>query len=362
MDVQVNTTELDPGDYQLMVMQPDGKPRPVPIAILPSPPKLEGAPFPAYQGEATRDITLRGERLNLIAHMKSPGAEVTLTPASPDGTERKATIHLDPKASAGQAFDLTVFVENRSEPLTIAPGIRVSGPRPKITESRLSLPPEVAVGLMPAELPSRYFLSAMLSVSNMGTENTVDLRCRGDRESRLLLHAGAKSAAGSMDVLGPNQLFLTFDDSGFPNGCEVLASVESTDAEAEGYSIGRILRVPKIQSLETQSLETTEPSAGAGELTGALKATLTGQDLETIERTGWDATTGTAVTELPSPIPGEGQKQILRITLPLPGAPDAPLYVWLRGEATGRATTIHAPAQAKPKPGLAAKTEGQSSK
>jgi len=70
---------------------------------------------------------------------------------------------------------------------------------------------------------------------------------------------------------------------------------------------------------------------------------LTGLNLEMIQKVGWDATTGTAVPGLPSPIPGQGQQQSLLINLPDPPNPKATLYIWLHGEPTGRATTITLP-------------------
>jgi hypothetical protein len=80
---------------------------------------------------------------------------------------------------------------------------------------------------------------------------------------------------------------------------------------------------------------------------------LCGRDLEMIDRAGWDPEHGIQVSELPAPVPGDGQKQELRIVLPdSPPSPDAPLYIWLRGETQGRASLIHAPA-----PPLKAKQE-----
>ena len=68
---------------------------------------------------------------------------------------------------------------------------------------------------------------------------------------------------------------------------------------------------------------------------------LEGWDLETIERTGWNATLGLPTAELPRPIAGQGAKQTLRIAMPWPSpAPKSPLFVFLRGESQGRVTRI----------------------
>ena len=45
-------------------------------------------------------------------------------------------------------------------------------------------------------------------------------------------------------------------------------------------------------------------------------------------------------TEIPSPVAGEASKERLRIVVLWPApAPHAPLYIWLRGETTGRLTS-----------------------
>jgi hypothetical protein len=99
---------------------------------------------------------------------------------------------------------------------------------------------------------------------------------------------------------------------------------------SDTYKLGRVIRLPHIDSFELTN-EKRGPSAYVG--------ILTGQDLETIEKTGWEPEAGLPVSELPRPIAGQGQKQSLKAVLPWPApAPHSALYIWLRGEAQGRAT------------------------
>jgi hypothetical protein len=67
-------------------------------------------------------------------------------------------------------------------------------------------------------------------------------------------------------------------------------------------------------------------------------------NLEMIEKMGWDDDNGVDVSGLPTPLPGPGLKQSIRINLADPQSPDTMLYIWLRGDAKGRATTVKAPA------------------
>jgi hypothetical protein len=67
---------------------------------------------------------------------------------------------------------------------------------------------------------------------------------------------------------------------------------------------------------------------------------LTGENLQVISKTGWNAEKGFPVEGIPTPVPGSNGEQTLRIELPWPPpSPSAPVYIWLRGEEKGRATT-----------------------
>ncbi len=333
MDIQINTGELDPGDYRLLLTQVDGKPHSVPLAILAVPPRLENSPFSIHQGDAVTSITLRGEHLDRIVKLDSLAGTVTLKTAAADGSSRDATLALDHGATSGGAFDLKLFVENRSEPLDVHNGIRIIGPRARVIGSRVSPPTASDVALHPGELPSPAILSAMLKVKDLEPQAEVALSCRGDRQPRLRVHAGERGSTNSVEPLGAENLFLTFDDGVFPNACELMASLDDgVDPGApEGYPLGRIVHVPKIGRLEVL------PGASGG----TFEAALSGEHLETIERVGWAPETGVTVDELPASVPGEAAKQTLRITIPsAPPSGDAPLYVWLTGETTGRATAV----------------------
>jgi hypothetical protein len=43
---------------------------------------------------------------------------------------------------------------------------------------------------------------------------------------------------------------------------------------------------------------------------------------------------------MPVPLQGPGQQQTLAAILPVPPTKNSPLYLWLRGEKIGRATSI----------------------
>jgi hypothetical protein len=134
--------------------------------------------------------------------------------------------------------------------------------------------------------------------------------------------------------MNPDQIFLSFDTNGWPAGCSIQVRINNgPDGLSGPCLLGRLVRFPHVDSFQVVSSET---------MSGTFVGQLTGTDLQNIEKVGWTSTDGIAVTELPSPIPGAGMHQSLKVTLP--GAepmPHAPLYIWLRGDQQGRLTTIH---------------------
>ena len=75
------------------------------------------------------------------------------------------------------------------------------------------------------------------------------------------------------------------------------------------------------------------------EATQLYEGILTGEHLYQIVRTGWNETEGCPVVGAPAPSPTGSEEQTLRIPVPWPPPePHAPLFIWLHGEETGRAT------------------------
>jgi hypothetical protein len=110
---------------------------------------------------------------------------------------------------------------------------------------------------------------------------------------------------------------------------------------SQPFTLAHILRSPQVESF---TVSQDQPQ------NGTRQYQITGQNLEMIEKLGWDETTAVPVSNLPAAVPGPGFKQSLSIRLPDPPQPDATLDVWLRGDHQGRATTIKAPVLPAPPP------------
>jgi hypothetical protein len=66
-----------------------------------------------------------------------------------------------------------------------------------------------------------------------------------------------------------------------------------------------------------------------------------GKNLESIAQAGWNSDMGFAIESIPTPVAGGGDEQTLKLEVPWPApAPHSSLYIWLRGEEKGRATTV----------------------
>jgi hypothetical protein len=184
-------------------------------------------------------------------------------------------------------------------------------------------------GEIPAGAPSSFALRAQ----NLDARPLLTLTCPNLPyiNQAVALHSGETKDGVQLDFAGEGLLYLSLDPGVVgQSGCKLTATLTSDSAgESDPFALGRIIRLPRLAKF-------TLTDQKAGDL---YIGQLVGQDLQTIEKTGWDAKTGFAVQGIPTPVPGTPQEQTLNIALPWPPpSPHAPIYVWLRGETEGRLT------------------------
>ena len=334
-DAELDTNGLKPGAYQLLLAQSDDVSHPIPITVLPPDPKLEDLPLRPNLDETGQKLLFRGSGLDRIEKLSSDAGEIDLGPPSHAGDTREATIKLGSKAVKGQRFNLRMKVEGIEAPLTVADAIEIRAPRPRIMSVRKSYPQNFAVALNDDEIPAAVTASFALEVAHADDAPVVDVTCgdAGRLRQKLHLAAGDRNGDARLDMAGDGELFLSLDPGmvGRP-GCRLEASVTSPEGTSDTYPLGRILRVPRIAQFVL-----TDQKLADGMYAGTLK----GEDLDTIEQTGWDAQHGLPVQSIPDAAAGQPRQQQLSIELPWPApAPHAPVFVWLRGESKGRATGV----------------------
>ncbi len=340
MDVELEPAALGTGNYKLILAQANGPAHDVPLEIHPPNPTLEGLPLRANLGEPQQTILLRGTRLERITHITTPNATWELAPVAPDThdlVERKATVKLQSSAHNGELVAATLGVQDIQSPLTLAGAFQVAGPRPKISGVSLSLSQPPDVRLDDEEIPAGTAISFSLLTRNIDGHPALGLNCanEGFTKSPLVLHPGDRTTFAQLDFAGEDGLFLSIDPGVVgQSGCQLAAIVTTESAGvSDPVVLGRLIRLPRIEKFSL-----SEEKLGTSLFSGSL----TGVDLQIIDKTGWDSKTGFPVQGIPTPVAGGNpQEQTLKVELPWPPpSPHAPIYVWLRGESTGRLTDV----------------------
>jgi hypothetical protein len=339
LQVELDTSSRPAGAYLLRLTQASGAPHDVAITLHPPNPTLAQLPWRVNLGEPEQEVELHGTALERIESITSRDAQWKLAPVPPgshDLTQRPAEIKLLPGAKKDQLLDASVEVEGLHAPLRVSDVLRVAGPRPKILGAQASFPQQSNIALQPGEIPSGSAVSFAIQAENVGAQPALALACRDASDTRqaVTLRPGDKTRDAELDFAGQGVLFLSLDPGTVgQSGCVLTASLDSPDTgDSNPYALGHVIRLPRIEKFAL-----SDEKAGETLYLG----TLTGSDLQIIAKTGWNAQTGFPVQGIPTPLPGQSGQQTLRIELPWPPpSPRAPLFVWLRGESSGRETQI----------------------
>jgi hypothetical protein len=341
MDVQIDTASLNPGNYTLLIAQQDGHSHAVPVRVLPPEPRFDNLPIQVNEGVSAQHYVLKGERLDLLAKLTVPNATIELGPPSSGGTERDLVVRLAAHNSSGPgpgaALPVKAELTDRSAVVALPDALQITGPLPAIASSQLSLPPDMEIALRSNEFPAGYTLTAVLDVRNIDVKSELRLACAEGVGAQAGLHIGSKDAVSSLQRLSPDQLFVSYDTSGFPAGCTLQAWLDNGRAgRSPAFTVAHLIRLPKIVSFAPLVSANPDNPVPAG-----LHAyEITGDSLEMIGQLGWDQSLGMDVAGLPAAIPGKGQLQSLVVNLPDPPVAGASLYIWLRNETSSRATNV----------------------
>ncbi len=322
----IDTARFRAGQHLMAMYTPDGRAFEMPVRVLPPNPAIENTPVRVNMGEKEQAVLLRGSGLDRIQKIDSPLGEVELGAAARDGRSREVIVRLGAGTTKGQRGPFSLKVEGMEAPLEVPDVLSVAGPRPKIAAVDASLPEDIGTTLRSGELPAGALASFAIKVADIEGQPTVHLVCGADEKT---LRPGERAGTARLDAAGPEMLFLSLDPSSLGrSGCTMMATVEAGTGKSDAQKLGRVVRLPRIDGFAL-----TDEKVGEGSYAGVL----TGRDLETIDRAGWDAKTGQPVAGLPKAI--DSDRQSLRVVLPWPApSPHAPVYIWLRGEAEGRMT------------------------
>ncbi|MGH9398217.1 MAG: hypothetical protein ACRD18_15370 [Terriglobia bacterium] len=337
MSVSVDTSSLAHGSYHLLLTQGTGKSQGVPIVVHPPNPKIDNLPLRVNLGQPSQVITLHGTGLDRIEAISSKSAAWAVAQANPGsaGTERNATVTLHPGLNDGQVIGASMAVEGIHEDVDLPSALQIAPPRPKIVSVSESFPKAGDVALRPGEIPSGAAASFAFHTYHVTGRPSLAISCSNSGQTRQLinLQPGDQNGQAQLEYAGEGVLFLSLDPGvAGQSGCFLTATVTIPDAGAsDPKALGRVILLPQIDKF----------SLSNERIRGSLyQGNLTGQNLQMIEKTGWNANKGYPVEGIPTSILGSTQEQTLKIALPWPSpSPAAPVYIWLRGESRGRRTS-----------------------
>jgi len=333
LEIQIDTSTLNAGPYTLALTQQGASVQNVDVTVVTPPPVIANLPLTINCGSEDDEITLAGKDLDRITELSSPQATFKLSPAESGATTRTVRVTTTAKWQNGSTAGLQMGVRGYPAPVVVANALLLAGARPKINAVEPSIPSGLPIALHPGELLAGVLTNLLLRIDADSPVAAVTLRCREAKGEAVRVRPGESEDRVRMQPVQEGTVFLSVDPSRWSAPCRLTATVETKEnGISRPYDIGTVIRMPTVESFRL-----TDETAGDGLYIGILQ----GRELELIEKTGWDAQNGQLVSTLPSAIVGEGNRQSLRITMPWPSpAPHAPLYIWLRGEAEGRATTV----------------------
>jgi hypothetical protein len=335
MKVEIDTSAFEPGEYLLELTQRNGVTQEIPLTIHPPTPQLLNLPLHVNLGETKQTVSLRGSGLERICKLTSDGASWDLAavpPGSHDLTERQAVVRLTTDLKKGDKLAAMMEVHGIHRPIQISDALQVVGPRPKILSARASFNQQTDVALREGEIPAGLAVSFAIQTGNAGERPALEVSCRNSNLTKraLVLRPGDREGSTQLDIVGEGVLYLSVDPGAVgQSGCELTATLsDASTGSSDPYLIGRVIRLPQISKFSLTDQKLSPP---------LYSGTLTGRDLQLIEKTGWNEREGYGVQGIPTPLAGNPQEQILKIALPWPPpTPQAPVYIWLRGEREGR--------------------------
>ena len=331
--VTLNLGTAKQGVYRLLLAQSDGVEHEIPISVLPPDPKISNRPIRVNAGEAREPLRFLGSGMERIEAVSSEAGEIS---GAPDGQGWSGEIVLKAGLAKGRKFPVLLNVRGLEKPVMVADAIEMVGPRPKIQSVRKSLSDMLGIHIGADELPSGTAVGLVLTVSHLheSGQPRLELACDSGERPGLALSPGEASGRARLTFAGPGAIYLSFDPGavGYP-GCRLECTiVQDPEGRSDRFQLGTVIRVPHLDKFTL-----TGEKVGDSSYAGILE----GRDLDVIDKTGWDEAHGLPVESIPAPVPGDSSRETLRVVLPWPApAPHAPLYIWLRGEAAGRKTTV----------------------
>ncbi len=359
--IDLDPSELSAGFYQLKIASSGKTTTNADLTIYPPDPKILNGPFRINRGSgAPNTLTLQGTGLDWICGISSDKltwelhedprvCDLESWPSAGLQSKRTAAVSLDEESDfkEGDCLPFQLQLLSRTGDRSVSGGcVEVVGSRPSIVGHERRLPPGAESGLKEDEIPSGVHVGFSIQVENLSSSPSLELECipaGKPFQAALTVGAGQNQGMASLSVTGNDALFLSLDPGGLyvPN-CVLTARLnDRVRGLSNSYALGKVIPLPRIERfvVKPERLDDRVECSLGNRNPPLYEGVLTGEHLHRIAKTGWNEREGCPVVSTAIPSPTGSQEQTLRITVPWPPPePHAPLFIWLHGEETGRAT------------------------
>ena len=359
--IDLDTGELSAGFYQLAIASSGKTTTNADLTIYPPDPKILNGPFRINRGSgAPGTLALQGTGLDWICGISSDKltwelhedprvCDLESWPSAGLQSKRTAAVSLDDESDfkEGDCLPFQLQLLSRTGDRSVSGGcVEVVGPRPSIVGHERRIPPGAASGLKEGEIPTGVHVGFSIRVENLSSPPSVELGCipaGKPFQAALTVGDGQNQEVAALSLTGNDALFLSLDPGGLhvPD-CVLTARLnDRVRGLSNSYALGKVIPLPRIErfAVKPERVDDQVECSLGNQDAPLYEGVLTGDHLHRVARTGWNEREGCPVVSTAIPSPTGSQEQTLSIAVPWPPpAPNAPLFIWLHGEETGRAT------------------------
>ena len=359
--IDLDTGELAAGFYQLTIASFGKTTTNADLTIYPPGPKILNGPFRINRGsEAPGTLALEGTGLDWVCGISSDKltwelhedprvCDLESWPSTGLQSQRTAAVSLDDESDVqeGDCLPFQLQLLSRTGERSVSGGcVEVAGPRPSIVGHERRLPPGAESGLKAGEIPTGVHVGFSIQVENLISPPSLELGCipaGRPFQAALTVGDGQNQGMAALSLTGDDALFLSLDPGGlYVPGCVLTARLnDRARGLSNSHALGKVIPFPRIErfAVKPERVDGQVECSLGNQDTPLYEGVLTGEHLHRIARTGWNEREGCPVVSTALPSPTGSQEQTLSIAVPWPPpAPNAPLFIWLHGEETGRAT------------------------
>ena len=265
--IDLDTSELSAGFYQLTIASSGKTTTNADLTIYPPDPKILNGPFRINRGSgAPATLALEGTGLDWICGISSDKltwelhedprvCDLESWPASGLQSRRTAAVSLDDGSDLkeGDCLPFQLQLLSRTGDRSVSGGcVEVVGPRPSIVGHERRLPPGAASGLKEGEIPTGVHIGFSIRVENLSSPPSVELGCipaGKPFQAALTVGDGQNQGMAALSLTGNDALFLSLDPGGlYVPDCVLTARLnDRVRGLSNSHALGKVIPLPRIE-------------------------------------------------------------------------------------------------------------------